>query len=385
MRGVGRQAFDLSTGGTTYFLDLDGTPNDPVWTPNDHEPFCSGYVAVDNRLFIYGNDLWHVWTLSPVHIPVTTTWASFFDPGPTITDPRPTTMNWIDAGPVPQNSGSDNTVCDGVEWSLARYYPTCTLLPDGRVLMAAGDFWTDCNGDHDVQTWAAEYDQQERWLIYDPSTNTWEVDIDPGGFNNPWNQEMVSYPHMKVLPYGLFWHGNDGTTTGSDIASRLWAPFETWGDPSPPAPLQHVNNHNHTDFSNPAYCRALSPPGPPSAAVVGGRHAAVTGDRNPGAGPPVAAGVGGFQLVVRVTNERTSGAMFDLVVGAGGEGRYRMRVFDVAGRIVVDSDLGVRAVGRSTARWDGRAADGQAAAAGMYFVRVEGPCFHATRKAVIVR
>ena len=62
-------------------------------------------------------------------------------------------------------------------------------------------------------------------------------------------------------------------------------------------------------------------------------------------------------------------------------GRVKIRVFDVAGRVMrtlVDSHV---AAGRRTAVWDGTTDTGQRAASGVYFVRMEASGqFNATRK-----
>src|SRR6185295_13540964 len=51
--------------------------------------------------------------------------------------------------------------------------------------------------------------------------------------------------------------------------------------------------------------------------------------------------------------------------------RARIAVHDVTGRTVAVLADGVQAAGLHAARWDGRTARGQAAATGVYFVRLE--------------
>jgi hypothetical protein len=67
-------------------------------------------------------------------------------------------------------------------------------------------------------------------------------------------------------------------------------------------------------------------------------------------------------------------------------GDVRIRVFDVAGRIVrVVQNPTYTAAGRHTARWDGRDNDGREVASGVYFYRIEAGASTATRPMVLVR
>ena len=66
-------------------------------------------------------------------------------------------------------------------------------------------------------------------------------------------------------------------------------------------------------------------------------------------------------------------------------GHVRVRVFDAAGRLVRVVEERDAARGEYNARWDGRDASGATAAAGIYFIRVEGPDGAAARKFAFLR
>ncbi len=177
---------------------------------------------------------------------MTTGWASIVDP----LDMSSIASCWTatdnldhETGsfPQPQLPCGEPGYGDDV-WNTGRYYPTCTLLEDGRVLVTAGDYWTDCiqNGclTPDV---GDEYSNQPIWAIYDPlaapgSRWTWDDLATSGGtFSNPWaaanggDGRMFSYPHVRVLPYGLFYHGNDSSGEGTPgTKSHLWTPLASW-------------------------------------------------------------------------------------------------------------------------------------------------------------
>ena len=63
-----------------------------------------------------------------------------------------------------------------------RWYPTVTVLSDGRLIVTSGE--TNCNGcDETIQE------------IYDPSTNSWSQ-LSSAPFSFPY------YPHVYLLPDG---------------------------------------------------------------------------------------------------------------------------------------------------------------------------------------
>ena len=62
-----------------------------------------------------------------------------------------------------------------------------------------------------------------------------------------------------------------------------------------------------------------------------------------------------------------------------------VRVYDVAGRLARELYQGPLAGGTHHFRWDGRDAAGRQLAAGVYFLRAQGPAFEAAEKLVLVR
>jgi len=61
-----------------------------------------------------------------------------------------------------------------------------------------------------------------------------------------------------------------------------------------------------------------------------------------------------------------------------------IRVHDVAGRLVSEMSLGERPAGEHAVRWEGRARDGTAARAGIYFVELRAGRERVTRRAVLL-
>jgi hypothetical protein len=64
--------------------------------------------------------------------------------------------------------------------------------------------------------------------------------------------------------------------------------------------------------------------------------------------------------------------------------RYELSIFNVAGQVVRTFN-GEGIVGNNRVEWNGRTADGQEAATGMYFYRVTTPNFSATKKMVLIK
>jgi flagellar hook assembly protein FlgD len=63
----------------------------------------------------------------------------------------------------------------------------------------------------------------------------------------------------------------------------------------------------------------------------------------------------------------------------------RLRVFDVAGRVVATLAEGPLAAGEHPFRWNGRDDRAAPAPAGLYFVRLDAPGIHERQKLVRVR
>jgi hypothetical protein len=68
-----------------------------------------------------------------------------------------------------------------------------------------------------------------------------------------------------------------------------------------------------------------------------------------------------------------------------GGARVRLRVYDVNGRLVRTLVDGYRPAGPGSAEWDGTDGDGNSAASGLYFYRLEAPGFAQTKKMVLLK
>jgi hypothetical protein len=111
--------------------------------------FCSGHVLLlDGRVFVAGGH-------ADNH--VGTTAATIFDPASQV---------WTSVASMPE----------------ARWYPTVTALPDGRMLVTAGEI--NCDGCNALIP-----------AVYNPATNSWTQ------LTNA-SQLLPYYPHMFVLPDG---------------------------------------------------------------------------------------------------------------------------------------------------------------------------------------
>lgn len=88
------------------------------------------------------------------------------------------------------------------DMNYTRFYPTCTTLPDGRILTVSGD---------DGFSGAVETPE-----VYDPSSNTW-TPLDGA------TQQLPLYPHMFLLPNGRVFQAGPGTTTRAlNVESQTW-------------------------------------------------------------------------------------------------------------------------------------------------------------------
>lgn len=67
------------------------------------------------------------------------------------------------------------------------------------------------------------------------------------------------------------------------------------------------------------------------------------------------------------------------------EGRVRLTIYDVEGRLVRELVRQVQPAGRQVAFWDGRDATGRSLGSGIYYYRLETPGFEATRSMVLVK
>ncbi|MEM7306735.1 MAG: galactose oxidase early set domain-containing protein [Planctomycetota bacterium] len=97
---------------------------------------------------------------------------------------------------------SEDMKVAGVLGGAARWYPTCTRLADGRILVTAGfdEVWPTPSANLSAE-------------VFDPATETWEVVSDFGA--TPAEIENPDYPHVFLLPepvegYELLMFGDDG-------------------------------------------------------------------------------------------------------------------------------------------------------------------------------
>ncbi|HVP58066.1 MAG TPA: FlgD immunoglobulin-like domain containing protein, partial [bacterium] len=105
--------------------------------------------------------------------------------------------------------------------------------------------------------------------------------------------------------------------------------------------------------------------------------------------PDEAAGVGGgevaqasLHLEVGPNPIRTS-ALVEYSIPV--ETKVSLAVYDVRGRLVRELASGARSPGTYKVQWGGKNDDGEEAAAGIYFVRLDAAGSHISRKAVLVK
>ena len=106
----------------------------------------------------------------------------------------------------------------GADMSVARWYPTTTALPDGRVFVVSGDNVTLNEPGMSVPMTNASNTLPS---IYNPQSNTW-TDLPAA------SRRMPLYPFMFVLPNGkLFDAGPDTTTRTFDLSTGQWTTVGT--------------------------------------------------------------------------------------------------------------------------------------------------------------
>jgi flagellar hook assembly protein FlgD len=67
------------------------------------------------------------------------------------------------------------------------------------------------------------------------------------------------------------------------------------------------------------------------------------------------------------------------------DSRVRLTVYDIQGRVVAVISDGVQPAGFRFVIWNGRDVRGLPAAAGIYFLRLDTPSFHDTRKMILLK
>ncbi|MDA0180308.1 DUF4082 domain-containing protein [Solirubrobacter phytolaccae] len=148
--------------------------------PSGRNLFCAGHITLtDGRLLVVGGHINAYEGLKDTNLfnPVSKTWAR------------------------------------GADMSVARWYPTATTLPDGRVLVVSGDNAVLNRQNQPVPLTIASNTLPE---IYNPATDTWQ--------ELPAAQRwMPLYPFMFVLPNGkVFDAGPDKTTRTLDTTTGQW-------------------------------------------------------------------------------------------------------------------------------------------------------------------
>jgi concanavalin A-like lectin/glucanase superfamily protein/galactose oxidase-like protein/Big-like domain-containing protein/purple acid phosphatase-like protein len=105
----------------------------------------------------------------------------------------------------------------GPDMSQARWYPTATALPDGRVFVASGDTITlGPNPDPNTPVPLINYSDTVP-EIYNPATNAWTSMPSAA-------RKMPLYPYLFVLPNGkLFDAGPDRMTRTLDLQTGQWS------------------------------------------------------------------------------------------------------------------------------------------------------------------
>ena len=185
----------LSNGKVAVWDGFDAAVNsERVWdpatrafdaVPNGRNLFCAGHVTLpDGRLFIAGGHIDAYVGTKDTHIfnPQTRTWFR------------------------------------GADMARARWYPTVTTLPDGRVLTLSGDNVTlNAPG----QATALTNSSQTLPEIYNVDANTWTP-------LTAAQRRMPLYPFMFVLPDGrVFDAGPDTTTRTLDVSTGTWTTVGT--------------------------------------------------------------------------------------------------------------------------------------------------------------
>jgi uncharacterized repeat protein (TIGR01451 family) len=182
----------LPTGKVLLYDDHTTSAGVQIWDPvtdsltsrpyNANNLFCSGHTLLpDGRVLVVGG---HLGTY--LGIPDATLFA-------------PTNETWSAAATMSQ----------------ARWYPTATSLPDGRVLALSGaSDCPTCNNPTGTHTGIALIPE-----IYDPRTNAWSR------LNNA-SLSLPLYPHAFVLPDGRILasssHEDPIVTRALDIGTQTW-------------------------------------------------------------------------------------------------------------------------------------------------------------------
>ncbi len=178
---------DMSGGVSRVFDPADATVTTPSGGGNQ---FCSGHVFLpDGRLFVAGGHTPEEETRS-IHI---------FDP---------IGNAWSKEPDMPRG----------------RWYPTCTALPDGRVLVISGSMVAGSEASADINNTLAFYDRspadpQQRLTPEIPLPSPWSTSTSFTGFPT-----IDMYPFVFVLPSGQLFVHSRNTTRTYDTGSDVWGP-----------------------------------------------------------------------------------------------------------------------------------------------------------------
>jgi len=191
--------------------------------------YLATYAQSPESLFVLAFDAWgdapnsqHIWnpaTGTLVGVPLST---NLFCAGHIL---LPDGRTMVVGGNVQADVGikdasifdsSTNTWTRGADMSVARWYPTATVMGDGRVFVFAGDNIVD-QGLPYSPTYFKEASQNSLPSIYNPSTNTWQ-DLTSSKLTT------ALYPYLFQLSDGRI------LDAGPDITTRTM-------NPPPNAPL----------------------------------------------------------------------------------------------------------------------------------------------------
>ena len=188
----------LPTGNILAFDAWDDAPNSQtIWNPttgtflpvpDSTNLFCSGHVLLpDGRVLVVGGNV-----QADVGIKDTSIFNS-------------TTNTWSKAANM----------------SVARWYPTATVLGNGKVFVFSGDNIVDMGLPFAGPTYFKEASQNSLPSVYDPSTGTWQ-DLTGAKLTSP------LYPFLFQLSDGrILDAGPDVTTRVMNLATSTWSTIGT--------------------------------------------------------------------------------------------------------------------------------------------------------------
>ena len=184
----------------------------PFRTPEGQWPdvFCAGQVQLaDGRLYLAGGNVTGSGTGGGLHD------TFLFDPE--AMEPASATtcpFGW-EIEPDANGVYSQNPV---PRLTHDRWYPTLTVLRDGRVLISSG---------YSRQTPDAlgQASHTRMMEVYDPATNTMEQLDNPEALFPDAADKFPSYPHMFLLPNGdVFYAGSEEASNPQEAAGRILIP-----------------------------------------------------------------------------------------------------------------------------------------------------------------